>query len=1044
MLNQLDDTIAIHSRFCKLWFPTLLGMIKFNFQIKLKSIATLIALMLSCNVMAQTVTNGSLNGGPTGNNLIGPNCPSWTVCGFSPDYCDIGFPSYAGGSQVAVSDSPDGQPWLGMAAVGAGECAQTTITGLTVGDTYTLCFWGACFGTGALFNSGPSNPEICVGGTCQTFTIPMAANTWNLYTMTFTAANATEVLSCNLTGDNSYCSLDGFTIAIPGATATWNNPSPLCAAQAPVNLDGFVTGTPGGVWSGTGVTGSTFDPGSGTQSITYTVNPGSCNEVSVTQTITVTGSDASWTVPTPVCANDAPINLDALVTGTAGGTWSGTGVTGNTFDPANGTQPITYTVGVPPCDDAVTQTIIVTPGGDASWTPPTGLCATSPLVNLDLLVTGTGGGTWSGTGVTGNQFDPASGSQTITYTVGNPPCQDVSSQLITVGGSADASWTAPTALCASSAPVDLNAFITGDLGGTWTGTGMTGSNFDPGVGTQTITYTVGTAPCDDFLTLQIDVAATASAAWDVPAGLCLGDAPVDLNTFITGMTGGTWTGTGITGSLFDPSVGTQSITYSVGTAPCDDIVTQTITVTPLSDPGWTIPANVCESDPPFDLSPFVTGAPGGVWSGTGITGTTFDPSVGTQSITYTAGTGGCQDLLTQNITVDVAPDPSWTNITVCSSSPVVDLTPQITGDVGGSWSGSGVIGTTFDPSAGAQAITYSVTVGACTAELTQTVNIVDPTLSLNMTPVTCPTAGDGTATVNVTGGSGNYSYSWNTNPVQTTATATGLTGGWVSVTVTDLTGGCIVTDSVLVVEPPAIVLNMSSFPACSPSTGSAAVSASGGVGGFTYSWTPVASTDSIVNGIDSAMAVVVVTDGNGCTATDSIFVDVYPEPLITVNPDTLIYWGDFVQLNASGGVTYSWTPIDYLDCDDCPDPIAAPEQDITYCVNAVDANGCVSDTCTTIFVEIVCGDIFVPSAFSPNDDGENDFLCVYSDCMEQMTFTIYNRWGEEVFQSSDMGICWDGTWNGKELNPAVFVYTLTGFLINGEAVDQKGNISLIR
>ena len=60
-----------------------------------------------------------------------------------------------------------------------------------------------------------------------------------------------------------------------------------------MNLDGYVTGTAGGVWSGTGVSGNTFDPSYGTQSVTYTVNPGGCDEVSVTQTITVTGSDAS-------------------------------------------------------------------------------------------------------------------------------------------------------------------------------------------------------------------------------------------------------------------------------------------------------------------------------------------------------------------------------------------------------------------------------------------------------------------------------------------------------------------------------------------------------------------------------------------------------------------------------------------------------------------------------------------------------------------------------------------------------------------------------
>jgi gliding motility-associated-like protein len=95
-------------------------------------------------------------------------------------------------------------------------------------------------------------------------------------------------------------------------------------------------------------------------------------------------------------------------------------------------------------------------------------------------------------------------------------------------------------------------------------------------------------------------------------------------------------------------------------------------------------------------------------------------------------------------------------------------------------------------------------------------------------------------------------------------------------------------------------------------------------------------------------------------------------------------------------------------------------------------------------VEIVCGEVFVPSGFSPNGDNENDFLCVYSDCMDAFVFEIYNRWGEKVYETAEMSICWDGTWKGKELNSAVFVYTLEGYLINGDRVSQKGNISLVR
>ncbi|MEZ4923772.1 MAG: SprB repeat-containing protein, partial [Crocinitomicaceae bacterium] len=627
----------------------------------------------------------------------------------------------------------------------------------------------------------------------------------------------------------------------------------------------------------------------------------------------VTPCDASWTTTT-ACSTDPSINLDALITGDTGGTWSGTGVSGNTFNPSSGTQSVTYT-SPNSCDE--THTITVTTTANANWTIPSPICSSDPLIDLNTLITGTTGGTWSGTGVTGSNFNPALGTQSITYTVGTAPCDDASTQTITVITAADASWTPPGTLCVTSSPIDLNTLVTGTSGGTWSGTGVTGNMFNPSGGSQSVTYTVGTSPCNDVSTQSINVVSSADASWNAPVGLCLGDSPVDLSTFVTGNPGGTWTGTGITGSIFDPSVGTQSITYSVGTPPCDDAITLTITVTALSDPSWTIPTNICESDAAFDLSTFVTGTSGGIWSGTGISGNTFDPSVGSQSITYTAGTGGCQNSLTQTITVNTAPDPSWTTLTLCASGSTVDLNLQITGTTGGTWSGTGVSGNMFDPSVGNQSITYSVSSGSCTAISTQTMDVVSPLVTASGTSVSCFGLTDGSTNATVTGGSGNYAYSWNSNPIQTSASATGLAAGTYTVTVTDLDAGCTATDTITIVAPPQIIIDLTAYDACAPLLGSASVNATGGVGGFTYNWSPVLSSDSIVYGIDSAMAYITVTDGNGCSVNDSIFVNVYPSPTINVSTDTTIYYGDFAYLAASGGISYLWSPNENLNCDTC-------------------------------------------------------------------------------------------------------------------------------
>ncbi len=97
-----------------------------------------------------------------------------------------------------------------------------------------------------------------------------------------------------------------------------------------------------------------------------------------------------------------------------------------------------------------------------------------------------------------------------------------------------------------------------------------------------------------------------------------------------------------------------------------------------------------------------------------------------------------------------------------------------------------------------------------------------------------------------------------------------------------------------------------------------------------------------------------------------------------------------------------------------------------------------------ISIKHECGDLFVPNAFSPDNDGENDLECVYGKCIQTLFFVIYDRWGEKVFETTDPKQCWDGTYKGKLMNTAVFVYYLKATLDTGEEITKKGNISLLR
>ena len=113
-------------------------------------------------------------------------------------------------------------------------------------------------------------------------------------------------------------------------------------------------------------------------------------------------------------------------------------------------------------------------------------------------------------------------------------------------------------------------------------------------------------------------------------------------------------------------------------------------------------------------------------------------------------------------------------------------------------------------------------------------------------------------------------------------------------------------------------------------------------------------------------------------------------------------------------------------------------------MTVTDSLGCTATDTVTVNVDILCGQVFVPNAFSPNGDNQNDILYVRGACIKYMDFSIYNRWGEQVFHTTDPTIGWNGVWRGVPCENAVFTYVLKGTLLDGTQIDKKGNVSLIK
>ncbi len=195
---------------------------------------------------------------------------------------------------------------------------------------------------------------------------------------------------------------------------------------------------------------------------------------------------------------------------------------------------------------------------------------------------------------------------------------------------------------------------------------------------------------------------------------------------------------------------------------------------------------------------------------------------------------------------------------------------------------------------------------------------------------------------------------------------------------------------------------------------------------------------SICYGTAGTYTVTLVASNSFGSNSTSMTVTVNPNPTASAGSSTTITIGNSTTLNATGGGTYLWSTGETSSS-----ITVSPTASTQYCVT-VNSNGCSDTSCVWVYVDVTCGDVFVPNAFSPNNDGMNDVLYVRGNCIKTMSFRIYDRWGEKVFETADPKAGWDGTFRGKLMDAAVFGYHLDAELLTGETVKMKGNITLVR
>ena len=232
---------------------------------------------------------------------------------------------------------------------------------------------------------------------------------------------------------------------------------------------------------------------------------------------------------------------------------------------------------------------------------------------------------------------------------------------------------------------------------------------------------------------------------------------------------------------------------------------------------------------------------------------------------------------------------------------------------------------------------------------------------------------------------------------------------------------------------------------CNGSDGTATATGNGGTAPYNYSWSNGQTSVSISN-LTSGNYTVTITDAGGCTATTTVFVSSGPGPSASVASDVTITSGQSATLTAAGGGTYAWS-----NASSSNPIIVSPTVTTVYCVTVTDANNCTDTACATVTIEpLPCSDdinLYIPNAFSPNEDGENDVLKLFYvnySCIKTYKLIIYNRWGEKVYETTNPADEWDGSFRNQSEESALFVWYLNAELISGKKIERKGNVSLLK
>ena len=361
---------------------------------------------------------------------------------------------------------------------------------------------------------------------------------------------------------------------------------------------------------------------------------------------------------------------------------------------------------------------------------------------------------------------------------------------------------------------------------------------------------------------------------------------------------------------------------------------------------------------------------------------------------------------------------------------------------------------------------YTVVITSSNSQSTtlnaQILQLLPPSVTLEVASdfsgyaVSCFGETDGSAQAMATGGQPPYQFLWSNGDAS--PQPADLAAGSYEVTVTDA-NNCTASGDILLNEPPSFQISfaVNDLDCFGQNDGAIFVETEGGAGPYQFSLEGGEfQGPNVFTGLPAGVFEVTALDANGCEASEIIGINA-PVPVdVELGDDEFIKIGESATLTAIVNLPYdslakiAWTGLDTVECPTCLKQPVAPLFTTTYTVSITANNGCQDEDALTVYVDRR-KQVYVPNAFSPNEDGLNDVFMIFAKpntVAKIRTFLVFSRWGETVFeyynfQPNDPAYGWDGRHRSERMNPAVFVWFAEVEFLDGEVVLYEGDVSLM-